>query len=146
MTPNTEADLQSAYAWFSKLHSAHRIYWTKAEVDDSVKNLAILEKALATPSPVGATASTTHKVRSWSMFYEDILSGERTSDIRLNDRRYAVGDHLLLQEYDPVRGTYTGREQLVCITYIQQNKSNPCAVSREALRDDYAVLSVRLTS
>ena len=87
---------------------------------------------------------TTHVVKSWSMFFADILSGDRTSDIRLNDRRYAVGDRMLLNEFDPVRGTYTGRQQLVLITYLQQNKSNPCAISRDALRDDYVVLSIKL--
>lgn len=85
-----------------------------------------------------------HIVKSWGMFFEDILSGERTSDIRLNDRRYAVGDTMLLQEYDPVTSSYTGREQRVEITYLQCNKSNPCAISREALRDDYVVLSIKL--
>lgn len=51
---------------------------------------------------------------------------------------------MLIKEYDPVTQTYTGREQLVEITYIQQNKSNPCAISHDAIRDDHAVLSIRL--
>ena len=87
---------------------------------------------------------TVHFVKSWSMFYEDILSGQRTSDIRLNDRRYAVGDYMQLREYDPVKGSYTGREQTVLITYLQQNKSNPCAISREALKEGYVVLSIQV--
>lgn len=86
----------------------------------------------------------THIVKSWSMFYNDILTGERTSDIRKNDRRYAVGDFLVLREFDPVNNEYTGREQLVEITYMQQNKSNPCAISNDALKDGYAVLSIKL--
>ena len=84
-----------------------------------------------------------HKVKSWSMFFMDIVTGDRTSDIRnTSDRRYAVGDFMLLQEFDPVKQEYTGREQLVKITYIQQNKSNPCAISHDAIRDDHAVLSI----
>jgi hypothetical protein len=85
-----------------------------------------------------------HVVKSWSMFFADILSGDRTSDIRLNDRRYQAGDQMLLKEYDPVKQEYTGREQLVTITYMQQNKSNPCAISRDALKDGYVVLSIKL--
>lgn len=73
----------------------------------------------------------------------DIITGMRTSDIRLNDRRYAVGDTMTLQEFDPVAQTYTGREQVVEITYMQQNKSNPCAISHEAILDGYVVLSIR---
>lgn len=79
------------------------------------------------------------------MFYRDIEIGTRTSDIRYTgDRRFKVGDTILLKEYDPVDGKYTGREQLVEITYIQMNKSNPCAISHLALANDYAVLSIKL--
>lgn len=87
----------------------------------------------------------THKVKSWTLFFEDIISGQRTSDIRYTgDRRYQVGDTLHLCEWDPVRGVFTGREAFAIITYIQQNKSNPCAISRQALSDEYAVFSIRL--
>jgi hypothetical protein len=84
-----------------------------------------------------------HNVKSWSMFFQDISSGIRTSDIRLNDRRYAVGDTMLLREWNPVKGEYTGRVEIVEITYLQCNKSNPCAISNDALRDDYVVLSIK---
>ena len=84
-----------------------------------------------------------HIIKSWSMFFTDIISGERTSDIRLNDRRYAVGDRMILEEFNPVTNTYTGRVHAVRITYMQQNKSNPCAISRDALKDGYVVLSIK---
>lgn len=98
------------------------------------------------PHKTWELTSTTHLVKSWSMFFTDILTGERTSDIRLNDRKYAVGDIMVLQEFDPVKFVYTGRQQAVRITYLQQNKSNPCAISREALAEGYAVLSIKLVS
>lgn len=86
-----------------------------------------------------------HKVKSWSMFYNDIVAGIRTSDIRYTgDRRFMVGDQMELNEFDPVKFEYTGRTQMVEITYVQTNKSNPCAISNDALRDDYAVLSIKL--
>lgn len=87
---------------------------------------------------------TRHTLKSWTLFYNDILSGVRTSDIRYtDDRRFKVGDEMLLQEFDPVTFKYTGREQLVEITYIQTNKSNPCAISPDALKDNVAVLSIK---
>lgn len=86
-----------------------------------------------------------HILKSWSMFYSDIISGVRTSDIRCtSDRRFKVGDEMILKEFDPVKFEYTGRSAMVEITYIQTNKSNPCAISKDALRDDYAVLSIKL--
>lgn len=84
-----------------------------------------------------------HVVKSWSMFYRDIEKGIRTSDIRLNDRRYAIGDTMQLLEFNPLEFKYTGRESMVEITYIQTNKSNPCAISQFALHDDYVVLSIK---
>lgn len=84
-----------------------------------------------------------HTVKSWSMFYKDIEKGIRTADIRFNDRRYAVGDCMILNEYDPVKGEYTGRKMPVEITYIQTNMSNPCAISQFALADGYCVLSIK---
>jgi len=86
----------------------------------------------------------THVLKSWTMFFTDILSGERTSDIRCtDDRRFHVGDRMILQEFDPVKFEYTGREQVVEITYVQTNKSNPCAISPDALKDNYVVLSIK---
>jgi hypothetical protein len=35
----------------------------------------------------------------------------------MKDRKYSVGDVLLLQEYDPFRGEYTGEEMEMTITY-----------------------------
>lgn len=87
----------------------------------------------------------THVVKSWTLFYNDILAGIRTSDIRCtDDRRFLVGDLMELNEFDPVKFEYTGRKQMVKITYVQTNKSNPCAISNDALRDNYAVLSIKL--
>lgn len=86
-----------------------------------------------------------HMLKSWSMFFRDILSGQRTADIRwTGDRRFKVGDTIILKEFDPIKFEYTGREHNVEITYIQTNKSNPCAISPYALQDDYAVLSIKL--
>ncbi len=84
-----------------------------------------------------------HVVKSWSMFYRDIEKGIRTADIRLNDRRYAIGDTMELNEFDPVKFEYTGNKMEVEITYIQTNKSNPCAISQFALNDAYVVLSIK---
>jgi len=87
----------------------------------------------------------THELKSWSMFYKGIISGERTSDIRCTlDRRFAVGDKLLLCEFDPVNQRYTGRTCNANITYIQQQNSNPCAISEFAIHPDYAVLSIKV--
>ena len=83
-----------------------------------------------------------HKVKSWPRFFEAVLSGAKTHEVRrLTDRDYRVGDLLRLQEYDPVGERYSGRELVVRITYITAAEA-PCALSEECLHPDFCILSV----
>ena len=61
---------------------------------------------------------------------------------RCDDRRFEVGDVLVLQEFDPELSTYSGRECKVVVTYIT-DASRPCALSGEALADTHCILSVK---
>jgi hypothetical protein len=83
-----------------------------------------------------------HTVKSWPQFFEPMLSGAKTHDLRrVTDRDYQVGDKLRLQEFDPELSRYTGRELVVRITYIT-SADYPCALSEQALSTDYCILSV----
>jgi hypothetical protein len=87
-----------------------------------------------------------HVIKSWSRFFQPIIQGKRTADIRhLDDRDFQVDDLMLLREWDPIRLEYTGLCAVVQITYIQTNEGNPCAISHKALNDGYLVLSIKLT-
>ena len=96
-------------------------------------------------SPALSTSSrprVEHKVKSWPEFFEAILSGIKTHEVRrMTDRDYQVGDTLRLMEFDPDSGQYTGREQCVKITFVTSAKS-PCALSEACLNPDYCILSV----
>jgi ASC-1-like (ASCH) protein len=59
-----------------------------------------------------------HRLKTWSEYFEAVLSGKKTFEIRKNDRGFQVNDLLLLQEYNPKTEEYTGRELLVEVTYI----------------------------
>lgn len=91
------------------------------------------------------TDKTAHIVRSWTHLYQPMAAGLKTHDLRLNDRDYQVGDHMLMQEYDPATGTLTGQETLVEITYItgRADGCSPCAVSSVVLHPDYVILSIK---
>ena len=83
-----------------------------------------------------------HKVKSWSAFFQAFKRGEKKHDMRdLKDRKYSVGDTLVLQEYDPFKGEYTGDEMKMKITYIT-SRDTPCAFSSAALDRDYCILSL----
>ena len=46
----------------------------------------------------------------WPEYFEKILSGSKTFELRLNDFDVEEGDELFLREYDPKTKEYTGRE------------------------------------
>lgn len=79
-------------------------------------------------SGFGGLRVRTHSLKTWPVYFEAVLSGEKTFEIRENDRSFQRGDVLHLQEWDPevakevhVDGQpqpYTGRECRVRVTYV----------------------------
>jgi len=49
------------------------------------------------------------KKKTWPNFFQRILDGKKTTDIRLADFEINEGDILVLEEYDPKTKEYTGR-------------------------------------
>jgi len=85
----------------------------------------------------------THIVKSWPEFFNEEIAGRKTHDLRRStDRSFAVGDNLLLQEWNPLQKKYTGREALAEITYITDEK-NVCAYSQLALKKGFCILSIK---
>lgn len=84
----------------------------------------------------------THEVKSWSHFFKAIAAGDKAHDLRKNDRDYHVGDHMILHDYDNIRGRYTGKKIKVEITYITDERV-PCAFSSSVLDKGYAILSIK---
>jgi len=86
----------------------------------------------------------TYEVKSWSPFFQAIKSGKKLHDMRdLKDRQYKVGDILVLEEYLPFEGHYTGDYLKVEITYIT-SAATPCAFSSVALAPGFCILSLKL--
>ena len=93
-------------------------------------------------TPAGHHAHFDYEVKSWPWLFEPMMSGIKQHDMRdMRDRPYKVGDRMLLREFDPRTGTYTGREGIAMITYITNNET-PCAMSSSVLNRDFAILSV----
>lgn len=59
-----------------------------------------------------------HKLKIWPEYFQAVIDGEKKFEIRKNDRCFSVGDELLLQEYNPKKKTYTGRQALAIVLYI----------------------------
>ncbi len=68
---------------------------------------------------------TEHELKVWPEFYAALASGEKTFELRRDDRGFNVGDVLYLREWRRLRivdgqalGEYTGRAMQRSITYI----------------------------
>ena len=101
------------------------------------------ETLLASRSHPTSGGMRTHELKCWPPFFDAIAAGAKRHDLRrVVDRDFVVGDRMLLREYDPEARAYSGREQVVEITYIT-SAERPCALSGNALGDDYCILSIR---
>jgi ASC-1-like (ASCH) protein len=59
-----------------------------------------------------------HQLKILPEYFQAIAEGEKTFEIRRNDRDYQVGDELFLNEFDPEKQKYTGRREKVKVSYI----------------------------
>lgn len=62
-----------------------------------------------------------HELKTVQPYFDDVASGNKTFEVRKNDREFMVGDFLALNEYDPQQlpgMEYTGRCMLAQVTYI----------------------------
>lgn len=85
-----------------------------------------------------------HELKSWPKYFEKVVDGSKTFDVRLNDRDFKVGDFLFLREYDPETKQYSGRFQYVRVTYVLGSEEHG-KVSPNALHPDYVILAIMLT-
>jgi len=85
-----------------------------------------------------------HELKSWPQFFEAIIDGSKTFELRRDDRGgFAVDDILRLREYDPITQTYSGRIQCVRVTYVLDSERH-CALSPKALHPDFCILGISM--
>lgn len=66
-----------------------------------------------------------HEIKVWPQFFKAIWCGDKTFEIRSDDRRYSERDEVVLQEFDPdlpEAEAYSGREVDAFITYLTDFK------------------------
>lgn len=79
-----------------------------------------------------------HHLKILPEYYRAVISGDKTFEVRFNDREFKRGDFVHLLEYDPnICGGYTGRYFRGIITYVLTDekfcKSGFCVFSFKAL-------------
>lgn len=70
-------------------------------------------QAVAKPSP-----QETHDLKTWPVVFDALLTRAKSFEVRRDDRDFAVGDLLLLREWDNAAGEYTGRSMRALVTYL----------------------------
>jgi hypothetical protein len=60
----------------------------------------------------------THELKTWIEYFQVIESGEKSFELRKNDRDFKKGHLLLLREYNKETHEYTGRKLSRKITYV----------------------------
>jgi len=61
--------------------------------------------------------ATEHELKTWPEFFNAVERGDKTFEIRRDDRGFHVGDVLVLREWNPTTGRY-GRSLCRVVTYI----------------------------
>lgn len=59
-----------------------------------------------------------HELKTWPEFFGLVDERQKNFEVRKNDREFQVGDTLVLREFDPIVGKFTGRSCMREITYI----------------------------
>lgn len=86
--------------------------------------------------------SKTHELKTVQPYFDQVWSGAKTAELRKNDRGFAVGDYLVLREYEPARHivdwekSYSGRAVIVRVTCITEG--------HDSLTPGYAMLSLQV--
>jgi len=86
--------------------------------------------------------SVQHDLKSWPEFFQPIMSGEKTFDVRRDDRHFNVGDVLRIREWDDRRGIYTGRQVTKRVTYVMQGVGVGGIEPLQGVHHRYVVMSL----
>ena len=66
--------------------------------------------------------SNRHELKSWPEYYQATSDGYKKFEIRKNDRNFKENDILVLNEWNPETGQYTGRSMWVRVRFIIQGQ------------------------
>ena len=67
----------------------------------------------------------------WSEYFEDVKSGRKKFELRVNDFDVAEGDTLVLEEWDPKTKDYTGRKVDKKVSYVLKFDLNDFGQKRD---------------
>lgn len=76
---------------------------------------------------------TEHHLKTWPPYFEEISAGNKTFDLRENDRGFREGDILIFEEWNPETKLYSGRQIKMRVGFMIQAEwglsPSTCAMS-----------------
>lgn len=75
-----------------------------------------------------------HELKIYPHFFEAVVMGTKTFELRKDDREFQVCDLLILKEWDPNNEQFTGREAVRRVCYVLKHVPG--------LLQGYAVLGI----
>lgn len=76
-----------------------------------------------------------HRLKTWPEHFQAVVSGEKTFELRKNDRNFEVGDELCLHEFCPQSQEYSGNHIWVYVSHILRG-------GQFGLPDDMCIMSL----
>lgn len=70
----------------------------------------------------------THSLKTWPPYFHAIVTGQKTFEVRVNDREFETGDTLQLNEWDPMDLKFTGNTVARRVTFIMDLNDMPGGV------------------
>jgi len=81
-----------------------------------------------------------HNLKIWPVWFAAISSGKLTHNVRKNDRDFRIGDLIMLEEFRPGTGEYTGNTIKKRISHIAYGGAlDPMG---DGIQEGYCVLSL----
>ena len=76
-----------------------------------------------------------HEIKIYPQYYKAVVSGEKTFELRKNDRNYQVGDMLKLKEWDGEK--FTGHSTMVRVSYVYKG------TNKFGLSEGFCILGIK---
>lgn len=83
------------------------------------------------------------KKKTWPEYFQQILDGNKTFELRLADWECKEGDILVLEEWDPKTKKYTGRVLEKKVSYVLKTKDIKFWPEEEVEKYGYQIISFK---
>lgn len=78
----------------------------------------------------------THQLKTIQPYFDQVMKGLKTFELRKRDRLFNAGDTLILKEYDQKSGVYSGRELSAYVSHMMVDKDF------NGIAEDWCIMSI----